>query len=291
MRRINELVSNEIHVDHLESWSFIIGQSPSRGARSPQLWNAVYQHCDMATRMIPLDLSAANLREAWDVLTNDPRVIGGAITMPFKRDVASLLGEQLESVARLSAAVNCVYRDSSGVFFGANTDARAALRVIKENCADYLNARYLVLGSGGVGSAIVSSLVDALDSRQVTVAYRNSAATPWLDSLGVKSIPFDSFDRILDTTDVLINATSLGFNNENESPLAWPALERLRNDSFVFDVIYQPSPTKLVRDALTFQIHAVDGIRMNLLQAVESFQLANATISGSLVEAVMGLKS
>lgn len=245
----------------------------------------------MATRMIPLDLSAANLSEAWDILSNDPRVIGGAITMPFKRAVASLLGDRLESVARISAAVNCVYRDSSGVFFGANTDAKAALRVIKENCPNYLNARYLVLGIGGVGSAIVSSLMDALDSRQVTVAYRNSAVTPWLDSLGIKSIPFHSFDRILDTTDVLINATSLGFNNENQSPLDPPALARLRNDSFVFDVVYQPSPTKLVRDALRFRIHAVDGIRMNLLQAVESFQLANASTSGSLVEAVMGQTS
>lgn len=287
MRRIEDVVSNKIEVESLDSWAFILGQEPSRGARSPTLWNAVYTHFGLNTRMVPLDVQAADLQEAWDLLSNDSRVLGGAIAIPFKQGIASLLVNQLELSASLSSSVNCVFRDSTGLFRGANTDGEAALAVIKENCSEYANAQYLVLGCGGTGSAVISSLVQVLGQRQVTVSIRSPSAMAWLDALGVKNIPFDSFEHCLETTDILINTTSLGFNRASQSPVSLTSLHKLRAESFVFDVVYQPSPTKLTQDALSLRLRATDGKRMNLLQAVGSFQLVNPSLNATLFESLM----
>lgn len=287
MRRIEDVVSNKIEVESLSSWAFILGQEPSRGARSPTLWNAVYTHFGLNTRMVPLDVSAADLQEAWDLLSNDSRVLGGAIAIPFKQSIASLLVNQLELSASLSSSVNCVFRDPTGLFRGANTDGEAALAVIKENCSEYMNAQYLVLGCGGAGSAVISSLAQVLGPRQVTVSSRSPSAMAWLDALGVKNIPFDSFEHYLETTDVLINTTSLGFNRASQSPVSLTGLRKLRAESFVFDVVYQPSPTKLTQDALSLRLRATDGKRMNLLQAVGSFQLVNPSLNATLFESLM----
>jgi shikimate dehydrogenase len=237
--------------------------------------------------MVPLDVQAADLQEAWDLLSNDSRVLGGAIAIPFKQGIASLLVNQLELSASLSSSVNCVFRDSTGLFRGANTDGEAALAVIKENCSEYANAQYLVLGCGGTGSAVISSLVQVLGQRQVTVSIRSPSAMAWLDALGVKNIPFDSFEHCLETTDILINTTSLGFNRASQSPVSLTSLHKLRAESFVFDVVYQPSPTKLTQDALSLRLRATDGKRMNLLQAVGSFQLVNPSLNATLFESLM----
>lgn len=288
LRRIENLVSNKIEVESLDSWTFILGQSPSRGARSPTLWNAVYSHFGLNTRMVPLDVSAENLQEALDVLSNDSRVLGGAIAMPFKQAIASLLVNRLEPSASLSTSVNCVFRDSTGLFRGANTDGEAALKVIYENCSAYLNAQFLVLGCGGAGSAVISSLLQVVDQRQVTVSNRSPSASAWLTALGVKNVPFNAFEHYLETTNILINTTSLGFNCESQSPMSLRSLSKLPTDAFVFDVVYQPSPTKLTKDALGLGLRAIDGKRMNLLQAVRSFQLVNVMLDTSHVEFLMG---
>lgn len=287
MRRIEDVISNKIEVESLDSWAFILGREPSRGARSPTLWNAVYSHFGLNTRMVPLDVLAADLQETWEILSNNSRVLGGAVAVPFKQGIASRLVNRLEVSASLSSSVNCVFRDSTGLFRGANTDGEAALAVIKENCSGYVTSQYLILGCGGAGSAVISMLVQVVGQHQVTVASRSPSAKAWLDTLGIKNIPFERFETHLEATDVLINSTSIGFNRASQSPVSLSSLRKLRAGSLVFDVVYQPSPTKLTRDALSLKLRSIDGRRMNLLQAMRSFQLVNPSLNANLVEVVM----
>lgn len=288
LRRLQDVVSNAIDLESLDAWAFILGEAPSRGARSPSLWNAAYSQLGLRTRMFPLDVSAANIRETWHLLSQDPKVLGGAIAMPYKQIIASFLSNNLDPSARLSSSVNCVFRDSGGSFRGANTDGEAALAVIRENVPDYSNARYLVLGCGGAGIAVISSLAQILNPGQVKVSRRGTSAAVLLETLGLHVIPYTNFERHLKSTDVVINTTSVGFNRANESPISLSNLSKLPLGSFVFDVVYQPSPTKLTKDALSLGLRATDGKRMNLLQAMRSFALVNASIDVTNLETLMG---
>ena len=53
----DSLVGNQIKIDHLDQYAAIIGESPSKGARSPKLWNAVFKDCDLNCKMVPLDVN------------------------------------------------------------------------------------------------------------------------------------------------------------------------------------------------------------------------------------------
>ena len=62
-KEINKIIKNEITEEDLESFSVIIGENPSTGARSPVLWNKVYEAEGKKTRMLPLDVSKENLED------------------------------------------------------------------------------------------------------------------------------------------------------------------------------------------------------------------------------------
>ena len=200
----------------------IVGSTPSRGARSPLLWNAAFDHLGIAGRMLPVDIDAEGLPALLAALDADPDVIGGAVTMPFKSAVMPHL-VSMSQVATDAAAVNCLGRSAPGRpgLHGENTDGIAALRSVERVVGDVTGARVLLLGTGGAGSAVAAAFAAALGpAGALVVANRDpaprdllverlrastaatvSAAPGWPVAT---ADPGGAFD-------VIINATSVGF--------------------------------------------------------------------------------
>jgi shikimate dehydrogenase len=92
--QVAALASNPLTYPEGKPFAAILGANPSRGARSPLLWNAAFQAHGVDAEMLPLDVSAEGLIPLLDVLDATPTFIGGAIAVPHKEAVARWLGER-----------------------------------------------------------------------------------------------------------------------------------------------------------------------------------------------------
>ena len=90
---INNLIENNVDTEKIRSYAAIIGETPSKGARSPLLWNAAFKAHDLDQSMVPLDVSQKNIIRLLDELNSDKNYIGGAVAVPYKETVAQWLGE------------------------------------------------------------------------------------------------------------------------------------------------------------------------------------------------------
>jgi shikimate dehydrogenase len=227
-----EIAHNDVPVGGDGVTAVIVGSTPSRGARSPLLWNAAFDDLGIAGRMVPVDIDAEGLPGLITALDDDPDMIGGAVTMPFKAAVIPHLAG-VSGVATAAGAVNCLFRSANGGtgLHGENTDGIAALRSVERCSGDVTDARVLLLGAGGAGSAVAAAFARALGpSGALVVANRDPAARDLLVERlrassaapvsGAPGWPVATVDPG-GAFDVIINATSLGFQLPLSTGAGW----------------------------------------------------------------------
>jgi shikimate dehydrogenase len=320
---VMDYVDNQtLRIDPAAPYAAIIGESPSMGARSPALWNATFQAFGIGAAMHPMDVTGSNLGALMAALRDDGRFIGGAVTMPHKVAVMAYLDE-LEPEAERIGAVNCIYRRGDGLV-GANTDGAGALATLQAAVSRLDGMKVLLLGTGGVGAAAAVYVARALGpTGTLYLANRTRAARDNLaQRIGLPGVvqlveTWPVREDVLDTLDVLINCTDIGFGamrtdeggryttrfvtplgNIPEVRSAAPESEALSDyirkaaaliadniqasvralslmkNSLVFDVIYQPKTTMLLSLAARADLKTLNGLPMNLEQAVIAFHKA-----------------
>ena len=87
-REINKYCLNNFSFPNTEKYSAILGLNPSKGARSPKLWNRAYSYFKISAEMIPIDIQKKNFEKLLFLLKNDPNFSGGCLlyTSPSPRD-------------------------------------------------------------------------------------------------------------------------------------------------------------------------------------------------------------
>lgn len=218
---------------------------------SPAMMTAAFAALDLPHRYVLTDIPAG------DVLASVTRLrtadSGGAnVTVPHKAAVAALVDEVSE-VAGAAGAVNTVVRDGDRLV-GHNTDTPATVEAITRLCPAGVG-HALVLGAGGAGRAVQLAL-HAAGAEQVTVLRRADG------SIGRLS-------EAITGADLLVNATPVGTGSDES--LVPAAL--LRPDLAVLDLVYRPSPTRLVREARAAGAAAESGAAILLGQAWRSLEL------------------
>ena len=111
---INKLSSNRVDIPNKESYSVILGLNPSKGARSPVLWNYAYEHFSINSKMIPIDVNEKNFEKLLAVLQQDQAFSGGAIAAPHKEAAAAYIGSNVTKEAQSIGAINCLFRNTDG---------------------------------------------------------------------------------------------------------------------------------------------------------------------------------
>lgn len=225
----------------------LIGQHIGYSA-SPSMHNAALVALGLDHRYELEDVTDEALPETVAAL-RETATLGANVTTPHKLRVAELVDE-LDADAERVGAVNTVVR-RDGRLIGCNTDLPALVDEIRALRAD---ARHVVvLGGGGAGRAVLMALEDA-GAQRVTRVSRDDWAT----------IP-----TLLADADLLINATPIGTGTDAVSPVD---TAHLRSDLAVLDLVYRPSPTRLVRDARTAGARARGGAGVLLGQGWRSLE-------------------
>jgi shikimate dehydrogenase len=195
--------------------------------------------------------------------------VGGNITIPHK-EAAFRLVDRRERAAETIGAVNTVWYEN-GELIGGNTDWRGIVESLDDIHPgwDASAGRAVILGAGGSARASVYGLLERKYS--VAIVNRTAARARQLADAfgpGVSAHGYDALPRLLAEADVLINNTSLG--QATFPPLAID-LAPLKPSAIVYDAVYVPLETELLKAAKRGGHRTVDGLSMLLYQAVPGF--------------------
>jgi 3-dehydroquinate dehydratase/shikimate dehydrogenase len=201
----------------------------------------------------------------------DWRLRGLSVTAPHKLGVMELL-DWVEPAAREIGAVNTIVVEGE-TLRGFNTDAPGFIKPLVQMFGDLRDARCAVIGNGGGASAALWSLARA-GARAKVVARDGTKAGAVAERFGADWMPLEG--ARFDGFDVVINATPLGTLGQLESEAPATA-SQLRGARLVYDLVYNPMETKLLREAREAGCQTLGGLAMLVAQAVEQFKLWTGT--------------
>ncbi len=235
---------------------------PIGHSMSPALHNRAFKTKRINGIYLPFLIEPGYMGDFFKCVDELP-ISGLSVTIPHKQKVMRYL-DGIDPIARGIGAVNTVYR-KRGKLWGTNTDAIGVTAPLAKKVK--LNrARILVVGNGGAARAAVFALKD--QGSEVVVSGRNSNHAKRLArAAGVSSIEFENLDR--DYFDVLVNATPVGMFPKSKGNL-FPA--RIPAD-VVFDMVYNPLDTALLKHAKEEGRTVISGFEMLLEQAARQFQI------------------
>src|SRR5262249_52615597 len=187
---------------------------------------------------------------------------GLSVTIPFKQDVGPLVDE-IAPAAEAAGAVNTI-AVSEGRWIGSNTDADGFIEPLRARGIDLRGLRVVLLGAGGaargVGLALrTAGAAVAVSARRPDAAERvaraiGAATTGWPPPRG--------------SWDMLVNATPVGSRAEPGTPFDGPFDGR-----FVYDLVYEPDPTRLMQRAAAAGVETIGGLAMLVAQAERQFEI------------------
>jgi shikimate dehydrogenase len=200
-------------------------------------------------------------------------VLGANVTVPHKLAVMDFVDDVSES-ARRAGAVNTII-NREGQLYGDNTDIHGFQTALSDALGERRVGNVIVLGAGGAARAAVLAL-EAMKASRIVVVNRNRARAELLrEALSPApveiALPEEDWLRDqLPVTDVLVNATSLGWK-PGETPLEISLLDHLRASAVVFDMTYRE--TELLRGAAERGLRKADGLGMLVHQGARAFTL------------------
>jgi len=236
---------------------FAIMGYPCTHSLSPPLFNrlfAQYKVNAFYSRLQDPDI-ASLFRVAGDL---DLR--GASVTIPFKQQVITLL-DHLDHDAETIGAVNTIVF-CGGRSYGSNTDWLG----IRGPLEEHRGKRAVVLGAGGAAAAAVYALQDL--EMEVTILNRTvGRAEELAKRFGCSFAPLSSFESV--KPQVVVNATPVGMTPDRHSPLR---SDQLQNGMVIFDLVYTPAETPLIRMARNAGCRVIPGPEMFIRQAAAQFR-------------------
>ena len=246
---------------------------PVEHSFSPPMHNAAFDALGLDWAYVAFDVNPSDLSQAIDG-ANSLNIKGLNVTIPHKIDVMKYLNE-LDEIAELIGAVNTIdFKNLKGY----NTDGIGAIKAIGEVC-DVKDKKVVVAGAGGASRAISFYLakygVQSLDILNRNVKKAKNLAADISNSKLISDVGSDSVSEIssyLKDADILIDTTPLGMDPHiDDMPVA--TADAMHEDLVVFDAVYNPNETVLLKEAIEAGAKPVYGIKMLLYQGAESFEI------------------
>jgi 3-dehydroquinate dehydratase/shikimate dehydrogenase len=235
----------------------VIGGSVAHSV-SPAMHNAAFGAARIDAVYLPLPAV-----DAADAVTFGRAfgISGASVTIPHKTTMAARVDE-LDETARRIGAVNTI-RVVDGRWLGTNTDAAGFLAPLRGRIS-LSGLRVAVLGAGGAARAVTAALTSSgaavtVHARNVTQAARLAEQVP---------VEIAAWPPPAGSWDLLVNCTPVGMHSQvDDTPVAASEL----TGRYVYDLVYNPSPTRLLREAAAAGCQTIDGLDMLVAQAQEQF--------------------
>jgi 3-dehydroquinate dehydratase/shikimate dehydrogenase len=241
---------------------FGVAGNPIAHSLSPLMHNAAFRRENVNAILVPLKVHKLS-----DLLTlaRELPLAGAAVTMPLKEEILPHLANTDPLTARIGAC-NTLRTGADGNMYGFNTDVAGVVRPLEKRLK-LQGARIAVLGAGGAARAAVFGLV-AQGAEVFVVNRTHEAAVKLARQAKAKSLKHELFAK--SHFDVLINATPCGMAGNKQ---LLPIEENELNASLVFDMVYNPMETLLLKLAKDRGIPVVSGMEMFVQQGARQFEI------------------
>ncbi len=249
---------------------------PVEHSLSPVMHNAAYKALGMDCeyhkfRVTPDDLEGA---------IKGARAMGFGglnLTIPLKEKALGIV--EPDTMAQAIGAVNTIeFSDDTiaGItgIVGYNTDGIGAVKALAASGVDIPGSMVLILGAGGAARAVAYQL--AKDGARVIIANRTLGKSQELAG-NVRSVgdangtSLEELPELTADADIIINTTSVGMHPDIEQTLI--TADMMHTGQVIFDIVYSPLETRLLREAKKVGAVTIDGIKMLVLQGAESFRI------------------
>ena len=277
----------------MEKYTLILGENPSKGARSPILWNKTYNHLNISQKMYPKDIALNEFDIKIPKIFEDRNFLGGAVAVPFKEKIIQYT-ENKKDILLGPQAVNCLVRKDNKLY-GYNTDGIATLNILENNTDIKSIEQIILFGTGGMAKAVISEIQKKYSKLKLLILDRNNKCLISQNGKLIKT------NNVIDKSliSIFINCSSAGYfngieigkinkkvfeihpyfyslgskNNYFEQCLS--EIRSFKDVRYILDVIYQPEKTLLLNLADYLGIPSQNGLEINLLQAAIGFQKVN----------------
>ena len=242
---------------------------------SPKIHTAALKACSLIGDYSLFPITPEDTQGLKDLLARirAGEIRGLNVTIPHKQTVIEFMDE-LTPTAHAIGAVNTIYMRENKLI-GDNTDAPGFLADLKRVMGDgrlETGRRALVLGAGGSARAVVYALLT--DGWNVTLASRRPEQSEQIaNSIDNHPLTIANYAELsLSNFHLVVNTTPLGMTpNIDSSPLSSDMT--LSKETIVYDLVYNPRETKLVRDARSQGLQATTGLGMLIEQAALAFAI------------------
>ena len=252
----------------------VIGD-PVQHSRSPQMHNAAIVERKLDYVYVPFHVRSGELREAIEGF-KALNVLGVNVTIPHKQTVMPILDDVSHEATLIGAANTLIFCD--GRVSGDNTDAQGFLRAMTEEGIDIpVGGSAVVLGAGGAARAVVVALaLSGLDLITIAnrtgwkaIQFEKDLATISETEISAVDLASNQLNLAIRSADLLVNTTSVGMQ-ETDQLLIDP--DFLNPGTIVYEIVYTPPETPLLRVAREKGCQTIGGIGMLVHQGAIAFE-------------------
>ena len=257
------------------SFIALIG-NPVSHSLSPIMQNAAFQYLGLDLIYIAIPCKDEDLK----LVLNSLKKInckGLNITIPHKEKVFNLCSE-ISPIANKLKAINTLKLNSEKEWSATNTDVEGFIYPLKS--LNLINKQAIVLGSGGAARSVIQGLIN-LNFSTISVISRNKSSLDELIKNFKDQIQLQCFlnnenqvQNLIQEADLIINTTPVGMKTTKEEKNLLPYGEAfwrtLDSRTIVYDLIYNPSPTPLLKFSAKKGCMTIDGLKMLVAQGMKS---------------------
>lgn len=249
---------------------------PIAHSLSPTMHNSAFSALGMDCIYHAFKVRPDKLEKA--ILGAEAMGFGGLnLTVPLKEAALKLGCIKPDPLAERIGAVNTIVFGEIGEIKGYNTDGLGAKQALREAAVEIRGSKIVVAGAGGAARAIAFQL--AADGAEIIVINRTEGrAIELAQDISAAALPgkvegrgLSGLKTLLQDADVLINTTTLGMHPNADTAIA--TAEELHSGLTVFDIVYNPLETRLLKEAKTSGAKPVSGVSMLVYQGAEAFRL------------------
>ena len=257
------------------SFIALIG-NPVCHSLSPIMQNAALRYLGLDLIYIAIPCGAEDL----ELVLNSLKKInckGLNITIPYKEKVFELCSE-ISPIADKLKAINTLKLNSKKEWYGTNTDVEGFIYPLKT--LHLTNKQSIVLGSGGAARSVIQGLIN-LDFSTISVISRNKSSLNELiknfgNQIEIKGLLNNDnrAQNLIEEANLIVNTTPVGMktskHEEHILPFGKNFWRSLNSKSIIYDLIYNPTPTSLLKFSAKKGCMTIDGLQMLIAQGIKS---------------------
>jgi shikimate dehydrogenase len=255
----------------------VIGD-PIAHSLSPKIHNFLLDKYNIDGIYIPIQVPKGELQKSIQSLI-DVDFAGFNVTLPHKEEIFKICDFKSKT-AQLTGAVNTVIITPDKKLFGHNSDAEGFLNNLKNSFPDFdlKNKSAFLIGAGGASRALIYAIMKS-GAKEIFITNRsedrarevikNFANFSKEVACEISFLPMKEFEKNLNKCDFLVNSTSLGMHGQDALEID---LKNLKKSAIVYDIVYKPLMTDLLKNSEKNGNRIVTGIGMLVYQAMIGFE-------------------